>query len=259
MADSPWLACAAIFVIGLAGGALPLWVKWSERQLHSVLALSTGVFLGAVFLHLLPALAELEVHKVEEAHAHEGHHHSQDLTLWFFVLIGVLAVYLIESLVFRSREHDHEELHRHRSVGYAALLGISIHAVSAGIGYSAAAHHQELLTPMLIAILGHKGMEAFSLTTVFQLAKLPQRQTIYLLVGFSALTPVAILAGSSLTSILSDEGLPILTALAAGTFLYVCLCELLPEVFHHLEDRLVKIPLLGLGIALMMILHEAGA
>jgi zinc transporter ZupT len=40
-------------------------------------------------------------------------------------------------------------------------------------------------------------------------------------------------------------------ALAAGTFLYVCLTELLPEVFHHREDILAKIVLLALGIAAM--------
>ena len=45
----------------------------------------------------------------------------------------------------------------------------------------------------------------------------------------------------------------ILTALAAGTFLYVCLCELLVEVFHHREDTLKRVALLALGIALTVV------
>jgi zinc transporter ZupT len=46
-------------------------------------------------------------------------------------------------------------------------------------------------------------------------------------------------------------------ALAAGTFLYVCLCELLPEVFHHREDGVLKIAFLSAGVALMFGIEAA--
>ena len=53
--DNPAMPEALVLiVVALAGGTLPLIVKWNERQLHTALALSTGIFLGAVFLHLLP-------------------------------------------------------------------------------------------------------------------------------------------------------------------------------------------------------------
>ena len=48
-----------VFVTALAGGFLPLLVRWDGRRLHLALALSTGIFLGAVFLHLLPSLPSL--------------------------------------------------------------------------------------------------------------------------------------------------------------------------------------------------------
>src|SRR5262245_13624732 len=41
---------AITLLVTFGGGCLPLLRQWSHRQLHAVLALATGVFLGAVFL-----------------------------------------------------------------------------------------------------------------------------------------------------------------------------------------------------------------
>ena len=49
----------AILAVALAGGVLPLLFRWSHRQFHAALALSSGVFLGAVFLHLLPMVGAI--------------------------------------------------------------------------------------------------------------------------------------------------------------------------------------------------------
>ena len=48
-------------------------------------------------------------------------------------------------------------------------------------------------------------------------------------------------------------------ALAAGTFLYVCLAELLPEVFHHPGDNLAKFGFILAGVILSVVLAEYGA
>ena len=47
----------SILLVGIAGGLIPLFFKWGDRQHHIALAFSTGIFLGAVFLHLLPSVA----------------------------------------------------------------------------------------------------------------------------------------------------------------------------------------------------------
>jgi zinc transporter ZupT len=80
---------------------------------------------------------------------------------------------------------------------------------------------------------------------------------ITLLVAFSLITPLGLLMGGALTGVLGG-GISILTSLAAGTFLYVCLCELLPEVFHHRRDGVLKLGLLAAGVTLMWAVHAHG-
>lgn len=232
-----------ILAVGLAGGFLPMLTKWTDRRLHAALALSTGIFLGAVFLHMLPALPEASHHV-------GGEHDIESIWLWCFVLLGVLAVYLLESLVFRT--HDHDDLHRHRAVGYASFFGLSLHALTTGLGLSAAeVGGTAMATPVFVAIIAHKAFESFSLMSVFELAHFPRKRVFTFLGVFALITPLGVWGGALLFPMLGPTGMSVTMALAAGTFLYVCLSELLPEVFHHREDSLAKILLLATGIGIM--------
>ena len=247
------LDAGLLFLIALVGGCLPMVVKWTDRLLHAILALSCGIFLGAVFLHLLPTLSGIEQQLMAaNGHVQEHGHAHGPMSLWFFVLVGVVGVYLIEALFLRS--HHHDEDHHHKMVGYAALLGLSIHGLTAGLGV-AMTEGTEARDPIMVSLLAHKGAESFSLATVFLLARFRRRRILTMLVLFSLVTPAGILIGEMATESLGDYGRAVLTALASGTFLYVCLSELLPEVFHHKEDVVAKISLLALGVVMMVWLH----
>lgn len=233
------LQSLAVAAVALVGGVLPLLVRWNDRRLHAALALSTGIFLGAVFLHFLPELPETSAGGLE------------DRTLWIFVLIGVLAVYLAETLFLHAHDEHEDADQHHRAVGWAALFGLSVHSFTSGVGLAFAAQEPGLGKAVFIAILGHKGFEAFSLASVFQLGKFPRRATLAVVFGFALMTPLGVLAGDLLAGWLAGAGLAAAVALAAGSFLYVCLCELLPEVFHDRKDAAMKLVLLLAGILVM--------
>ncbi|MEZ6021419.1 MAG: hypothetical protein R3F17_15385 [Planctomycetota bacterium] len=76
-----WDLVAIFGIAVLGGGAAPLLARWSDRSLHVALALSTGLFLGAVFLHLLPEIAvPLESAAGADSHAAlTGHDHDAHL------------------------------------------------------------------------------------------------------------------------------------------------------------------------------------
>ena len=85
---------------------------------------------------------------------------------------------------------------------------------------------------------------------VFRLAGFSLRLSCALLAAFALVTPLGLWAGGVVVLFVERDGIAVLTALAAGTFLFVALCDLLPEVFHHREDALLKVVLVLAGIAL---------
>lgn len=231
-------------LVTLGGGCLPLLREWSHRQLHAILAFATGGFLGAVFLHLLPEIS-----------ANQAARGALDArTIWSLTLGATLGVYLLEALVFRA--HDHDEAHRHRAVGYSALVGLSVHALTEGIAFGVLTGETASAAPFFLSTLGHKLLDGFSLASIFRLGDMSKRRILVWIFLFACLTPAGMLLGEHLVHYLSGVAFAVVTALAAGTFLFVSLCELLPEVFHHREDSVVKVVLLLSGIGSFVLLHE---
>lgn len=255
-------------LVALLCGLLPPLRRMGDRSLHVALAAATGIFLGAVFLDLLPALTHdhdhdhdhgAEIHAVpahahseDEAHSHEaapshaGHAHVDGATMirWLAVLAGLLTVYLVESLALRSLDSD--DHHRHRAVAWGALLGLSIHALVRGV--ELAVPDNTSVSSFSLVPLAHRGAEAFALAAILALAHVRRARATLALVVFALLTPLGWTTGTLLGLSHAPHALGIVQGFAAGIFLFVALCELLPEVFHHREDGLAKIALLGGGI-----------
>lgn len=294
------ISFASILLVGVLGGLVPLVKRWTDRGHHAALAFSTGIFLGAVFLHLLPAVQGADGHAAHAAavrseasadhdhsghdhaheehagHDHEAHDHSRhdhglhDASVhaghshgpigpWLWVLAGLLGVFFIEALLIPGSGHGHDHGgERHSAVGWAALAGLSVHALTAGVALAAVQEHEDLAGVMLLAILAHKGFESFSLASVFGMTDASRRKIVAMVVGFSLITPAGLLLGSRATALLGTGGTAILTPLSAGTFLYVSLCELLPEVFHRRQDGPLKILLLLVGVVAMWSVHAIG-
>ena len=243
MPTSPLAIGGAIFLLALGAGLLPLFLKFGPRTLHAVVAAATGLFLGITFLHLLPELAARD----------------PTVRLWGFVLVGVLAVFLAD-VALRRESDAHDEMHAdehpahhggHRVVGLATFLGLSLHTFGGALAIGLGPSDSSLTRTLVAATLTHKSAEAFSLVSVLLLGELSRRSILGLLVAYALVSPVGIAVGRTLaqSSILTERALGIADGLAAGTFLYVAVAELLPEVFHGRADRGLKVVLILLGIA----------
>lgn len=257
-----WLAQAALmtFALAFAGSVLPLVLRRSDTIQHRLIAFASGVFLGVVFQHLLPEVARAS----QESGEHGG-------ALWLCVLAGVVGLYLLENLAFHGAhghgapghgahggEHDHEHVqdaHQHRTVGYASLFGLSVHSLTAGLGLAAGVELEHLRGPLVLSMLSHKSAEGFSLAAVFLLAGASRRRVLLLALAFSAVSPLGMLLGAAFVTDARATLLQAFTALAAGTFLFVALCDLLPEVFHRREDSAAKLALLTAGIGTVLLFH----
>jgi solute carrier family 39 (zinc transporter), member 9 len=231
-----------IVLVSLIGGILPLIRNWSSSQLHLMTALSAGVFIGATFIILIPD-------------AVEAMDPGQALIL---VMVGFLIILLFEVLLKHHHQDEcdeHTEEHQHSLTSTTAFVGLSIHSAMDGFALGVAVVlNQEIGTVVFLAILAHKAIDVFSLSTTFALAEIDKRKGVTFMVLFSLITPIAAFIAfpflEQLTNI--DVGIPL--ALAGGTFMYVGIYDLLPEAFHEEHSGIKAIALVALGIVLMYLL-----
>jgi uncharacterized membrane protein YraQ (UPF0718 family) len=241
---TPLQSALLVFAVSLAGALLPLHRRWSERGLHMFVAVAAGVFLGTVFLHLLPHLAGVEAHGGGDGFPRSGAEPS--LAPWVAALAGLLVLFALEKVWLRSFT-EVSSPDPHRALWAATWVGLGMHSLSEGIALPAILQEPSFRTQLLFSILVHKATEAFSLATVMRLARLGSLRSGVFLALFALLGPVGILVGSELTS--AGGGLDqILTGFACGTFLYVAACDLLPEVFHGADRPTLKLVAVGVGV-----------
>ncbi|MFN3820782.1 MAG: ZIP family metal transporter [bacterium] len=226
-----WETILLLWASGLLGGVAPLLVKWDTTYLHHLLALGTGMLLATVFYHMLP----------------EATTNSFSITI---LLIGLLAIFLVEYVIFPRVSFGGEgsSRDRHLLVGNTAYLGLSFHAFAAGIGLAITLSDPSLRAIIVSVMIIHKISEALSLSAILLLAEFSVALRWGLIILFSFITPLGILLGGLGATVLSGKWFEGATGFAAGTFLYITLCDLLPEVFHPPTKRLLNFILLLIGI-----------
>ncbi len=247
----PILLTTALGLFGASavGAALPLFRRWSERGLHLFVALAAGIFLGTIFFHLLPHLAGVE-HSDAPGHIHgtpaDAIAHS--VWPWGAALLGILLLFLLEKVWLPARTHGAGS-NPHAMLWSATYVGLALHAATTGIALTGILEMPEGRTQFLISILLHKAAECFSLATVMRLAGLSTPRALRLLFAFALIEPAGLLLGGELAAALPAAA-PILTGFACGTFLYVAVADLLPEVFHGAGSTRVKIGAVLAGVVL---------
>lgn len=233
MNNSLALNCLLIFCTSLLGGLAALIRAWSDEYLHLFVSFGAGIFLGTVFIHLLPeSLAMAE-------------HGQAGLT----ILGGYLLVFFVERVLNLAGDGGYD--HNHMVVSITALVGLSVHSLIEGMGLVVTAADAHLSRAILVSILAHKMPAAFALGSLFMLAKLPRGKIIGLLVLFSLMTPAGAVLLAPLLPAGTGNVVSFLTGLTAGSFLYVATGDLLPEVFHTRERLWLKMALLILGIVVV--------
>lgn len=244
MVDPLWPILAVATLAPLGIGLLPLAGREiPQRGLHSLLGLTAGLLLGVAFLDLIPEAI---------------HHGGETIPL---VLGGAfLSLYLVEWVigVHGHGHHDHGEEepgdHFARDVRFPALaiVGLGLHTfvdglvlpavfeTGTGVGLRAG-----------LAVAAHQAPDGFAAAVILLGAGASRRTVVGGVVAVSLLTPLGALAGLPLAG--EPAWLPILLAIAAGTFLFIAVAELLPELHHgpH-QGRVTIATLVGFGLVALM-------
>ena len=275
-----FLIIAVSFVAGFVPAYLPLLIGrlLNENLLRWLTGLAAGILLAAALLIAIPEGFEIVAQNMEVSSEHheEGHMAGDDVSSlqitnvmnWaspgVMVLAGFLVMMMIESLgvghSIHEEHHDHEgdyghaHVHHPRGLSGVVAVGLTVHALTDGVGIGAgmATGALDVAAPQLIGVVFHKIPAAFSLG-VFGLHEVRQsratlRSILLYILLFAIATPGAVYLSWHGLGNINELWTGVVLLFSAGTFLYVATVDFLPNIHD---------PSTGRGVLLQIVVATA--
>ena len=234
------------------------------RLLPAMVSFAIGALLGAAFLAVLPHA--LAAPGVRDMHAITG-----------TVLLGLLGFFLLEKLVLWRHCHAHEceahgatpevtethgsqATHNHASAsGYLILFGDGVHNFVDGVLIAAAFLtdvHLGVVTALAVA--AHEIPQEVGDFAILLHSGFTRGKALFYNVLASLTTVMGgVLAYFSLG--VAQAALPYVLAVAASSFIYIAVADLIPGLHKRLEPRvtLEQVLLIGAGVLTIHFAHAA--
>jgi zinc and cadmium transporter len=270
--DNPIMTFISILVGTLVAGMGSVWLAallayaLLSRFTQHLLSLAAGALLATAFTRLLPEAFELSLEAGVSAHA-----------LFASLLVGLVFFFLLDKAELwhhghehghghHAHEHEHEhehhehahEAHNHHSGGWAVLLGDSVHAFGDGILIAAAfVADPRLGVAAALAVMAHEVPHHVGDLVVLRQTLHNPRAALFKLSLAGGVTTIGGVVGYLLVGAL-HEYLPFFLVVAASSFIYVALADLIPQLQKRLSPRetAAQVAWLFAGIALVAALGE---
>ena len=241
---SVWLAALLSF------GALASYTQ-------HMLSLAAGALLGTAFLHLLPEAFESQIAPDD---------------LFATLLVGVVFFFLLDKAELWHHGHEHAEdpghaharhdhhaahghRHDHPPGGWAILAGDSVHAFGDGILIASAfIADMRLGFVAALAVLVHEVPHHMGDLIVLRRQSANNRRIAIIKVSLAgAVTALGGLVGFALVDQLYAY-LPFFLILAASSFMYVALADLIPQLQKRasMQETAAQIAWLAIGIGMVV-------
>ena len=232
-----------------------------SRQLTATLvAFSAGVMLSSALLDILPeAFASLPQHI--DVLEHAGHAHDAPAASLFAVLLaGLLGFFALERLA----------LWRHSHAGCEAVAGEQHAEVAAPLILIGDAVHNFVDGLLIAAAFLADPMLGLTTTLAVVAHEIPQELGDFVLLlnaGWSRRKALIANAASSLTSVLggllgyfamdrADHLLPYVLTIAAASFIYIAVADLLPLLHRQRSSFALQSALIGLGVMVVPLVGQ---
>lgn len=231
------------FAVSLAGAFLPHLVKMNDRQTHLMIAFSAGIFVGVLFLMFLP-------HAIGESQ--ESGFGIREIM--YAVMGGFLAVLLLDLIVkhFITSDCGCDECmdhHSHDVTSMSAFIGLAIHSCFDGLALASSfIIGGGAGITVLIALCIHKLVVVFSLSSTFLLSTKKKSAMKYLF-AFCLISPAAAVVSYLFLGGMSLEWTGLALAVSAGIFMFVTMCNMIPEAFHRKERKFSSFAMVLAGVA----------
>jgi len=141
------------FFMTLAGGAFAFRYR---RYIEYIMAFSAGLLIGVAFLDLLPEVVSVAVER-----------HLEVRPLMVMVVLGFLAIFLLEKLTIIHSEKAHDAPGHHHHVGVVGAAGLSFHSfldgLAIGVGFQAGT---KVGIIVLLAVVAHDFADGLNTVTL---------------------------------------------------------------------------------------------
>ena len=242
---------AATFVGGLLSVlvAASLTVGVLTKVVHHLVSLSAGVLLATALLDVLPEAFSAK---------------APPQALFATLLCGLLFFFLLEKAELYRHSHHHEGDHHHHHGfdeqqagrgGWSVILGDSIHNFCDGIIIAAAFLADTRLGVVTsIAIIAHEIPQEVGDYIVLLNAGFSRGRALL----FNALSGLAAVVGGVIGYFVVgpwQEFFPYLLVIAASSFVYVAVADLIPQLQHRLtlKETAAQLFWLACGLAIVVI------
>ena len=275
----------AIILATLASGIGSVWLAALFMQLglggrsasvgpQHLLSLAAGALLATAFMHLLPEAFE------SQAGAHD---------LFAALLVGVVFFFLLDkaelwhhghehshtepaaahshgghdSAAHDGNDHDHGHAHHHhhapRAGGWAVLTGDSVHCFGDGI-LIASAFMADIRLGVIasVSVLAHEVPHHMGDLVVLRQTSPNRRMALVKVSLAGAVTALGGLVGYFLVGQLHDW-LPYFLVVAASSFVYVALADLIPQLQKRLTARETMAQIAWLIAGMVVVTLVSGA
>jgi len=241
-------ACGALSAL-VAGGFMLLPARSRDALLPHLVSFATGALLGAALLALLP-------HALDSGAGTHG--------IGIALAGGIIVFFVLEKMVLWRHCHaDHceahapEQHHRDRASATLILWGDAFHNLLDGVLIAAAFltdPHLGIVTT--VAVFAHEIPQEVGDLAILLNGGMSRRRALALNVAVS-LTSIAgaVIAWFLLAQAL--ELLPYALAVAAASFLYVAVADLIPGLHRRVDARtsVQQVALIALGIVVIALSH----
>lgn len=225
-----------------------------SRFTQHLLSLAAGALLATAFMRLLPEAFEQSAVAGISAQV-----------LFAVLLMGLIFFFLLDKAELWHHGHEHGHIHsetthdhHHTGGSWAVLLGDSVHAFGDGILIAAAfVADTRLGVAAALAVMAHEVPHHVGDLVVLRQSLGNAKAALIKLSLSGSVTALGGLIGYLLVGAL-EEYLPLFLVVAASSFIYVALADLIPQLQKRLSPRqtAAQVAWLFAGIALVVALGE---
>lgn len=233
------LTAASVGSVGLSSLLLLLNNKWLSRVSGYLLYLAGGTLLGSALVGLIPEAAEsMCIH---------------DVVMW--VLGGIILFFILEKIILWRTCHDENCERQNHAAAPMIIIGDAIHNAIDGVVIAASfLTSVELGIFVTFSVLLHEiPQELGDFGILIKSGYSRKKALLYNMLSGSS----SILSGVAAYFLLDyvEAFIPYTIALAAASFLYVSLADLIPEMHKETKPKesAIQILLILLGVAIIII------